>query len=519
MERDVLVAVLLALICFSPGIYIIYDNIVYHSIEPDIRVEFDVRNFPLVNQTNIISVKVTVSDLYNIITLSRRAHQVLIDVQTARGYIEILSQPFTKPIEVINTYSFNILIRGVTEGVDELIINAHLLHPSSSKNIIIRKTATAKLEIPVVRNLERLKPVDIYVYAVGQLFYVELYRRPGVADVYVCNVRAAFVKDNLYNIRVPDFIYDCFVEVYEPGTKRILYRIDSYAILNTMEIVIPDYRLDQGLLVLAGILLLPVTYISIKKRRKYALILILCSYMVLYALYNQSGPNPLMSFILPIYIISEIIIVYSKSNKFIGKNLMLKMLNFVEKKVKDITIKTTNLPPDNPIRTEVHGVNKMRQDQDKRKFISLTVEEWIDLLNKCFAEGKQLELPDNFFSESLRRPLRNLITAMLEIPPEKLKIVISNRYRYLLEVHTFLYTILKEKEKYTITPDSSTKEYIEGKGGIFSIFPTQVVGEETTNNTKKKTYRIKIGEQEYTIVREVVLENGRAKQISYMVSS
>lgn len=156
---------------------------------------------------------------------------------------------------------------------------------------------------------------------------------------------------------------------------------------------------------------------------------------------------------------------------------------------------------------------------DERMYISLTVGEWIDLINKCFAEGKQLELPDNFLSESLRRPLRNLITAMLEIPPEKLKHVFSKKYKYLLEVHSILYTILKERKKYITTPGSSTREYIEGEGGIFKVFQAEEVSEETTDNVRKKAYRIKMGEQEYTIVREVVLENGRAKQINYMLSS
>ncbi|MEM2614549.1 MAG: hypothetical protein QXO15_10090 [Nitrososphaerota archaeon] len=156
---------------------------------------------------------------------------------------------------------------------------------------------------------------------------------------------------------------------------------------------------------------------------------------------------------------------------------------------------------------------------DEKSYISMSVEEWIDLLNKCFMEGKQLELPDNYLAENLRRPLRNLITAMLEIPPEKLRHVLPKKYKYLLEVHGILYTILKENEKYAITPGSSAREYIEGDGGVFSIFQTDVVSEEVMENVRKKTYRIKIGGQEYRIVKEVLLESGRAKQIRYMTLS
>ncbi|MEM1696674.1 MAG: hypothetical protein QXQ90_08790 [Desulfurococcaceae archaeon] len=156
---------------------------------------------------------------------------------------------------------------------------------------------------------------------------------------------------------------------------------------------------------------------------------------------------------------------------------------------------------------------------DERSYISLSTEEWINMLNKCFAEKKQLELPENYLAENMRRPLRNLITAMLEVPPEKLRYVFSKKYKYLLEVHSILYTILKENKRYTVTPGSSTREYIEGEGGIFSVFPTHLVGEETTSNTRRRICRIKIGEREYTIVREIVLEDNRAKQINYMVSS
>lgn len=155
----------------------------------------------------------------------------------------------------------------------------------------------------------------------------------------------------------------------------------------------------------------------------------------------------------------------------------------------------------------------------EKDYVSMSVGEWVNLLNSCFENDKHLELPDNYLAENMRRPLRNLIAAMLELPPEKLRRVIPKKYKYLLVLHGILYTILREDGEYVTTPGSSDREYIEGEGGIFGIFQADLLSEETTDNTRKKVYRVRIGGQEYEIVKEVILENGRAKQIKYVSRS
>lgn len=152
----------------------------------------------------------------------------------------------------------------------------------------------------------------------------------------------------------------------------------------------------------------------------------------------------------------------------------------------------------------------------EKEYVSMSVEGWVELLKECFEGGKLIELPDNYLAESMRRPLRNLIAAMLELPPERLRYVIPKKYKYLLVLHGILYAILRENERYAVTPGSSDREYIEGEGGIFGIFQADPVGEEATDSVRRRTYRLTVGGREYRIVKEVVLENGRAKQIRYM---
>lgn len=151
----------------------------------------------------------------------------------------------------------------------------------------------------------------------------------------------------------------------------------------------------------------------------------------------------------------------------------------------------------------------------EKDYINMNVEEWIKILDECFNEGKQIELPDNYLVENLRRPLRNLIVGMLELSPEKLRRIFPRKYKYLLLIHNILHTILKENGKYEVTPSSSDKEYVEGEGGIFNIFQTEIENEETTDNIRRKIYKIKIAEREYKIVREILLDNGKAKLITY----
>lgn len=189
-------------------------------------------------------------------------------------------------------------------------------------------------------------------------------------------------------------------------------------------------------------------------------------------------------------------------------------------------IKGIELPPAEPLHKPVVEEKPTKREIEtpgvhvvnEKEYISLGVEGWIDLLNKCFIEGKHIELPDSYLATSMRRPLRDLITAMIEIPPEKLKYVLPRKYKYLLILHNILYTIIKEGKTYVTTPGSSDREYIEGEGGIFNIFQARLENEQNLDGVRRRIYGITIGSKEYKVMKEVILENGKAKQIKYMLA-
>lgn len=202
----------------------------------------------------------------------------------------------------------------------------------------------------------------------------------------------------------------------------------------------------------------------------------------------------------------------------------LTVYNFLISIVKGVELPP--LPPE-PERKQTEVEKPLKKEPEtpnlfvinERDYVGMEVEGWINLLNKCFAEGKILELPEKYLEGSMRRPLRNLIVAMLEIPPERLKYILPKKYKYLHIIHNILYVILRENRVYTARPGASDLAYIDGEGGIFDIFQARVEGEEMFDNIKKKIYRIKIGERDYMIVKEIVLEKEsgreRAKEIRY----
>ena len=154
----------------------------------------------------------------------------------------------------------------------------------------------------------------------------------------------------------------------------------------------------------------------------------------------------------------------------------------------------------------------------ERKFIMMNVEEWKSLLNESLREERQIELPRNYLTKSSGEALNALLTAMLEIPPEKIKYIFTaKKYKYLLSMHEILYNIIKEKRGYEISPNSSEREIIEGEGGIFNIFKAKQELTEKTKNEIRKTYRLKIGQQEYTIMKKILLQGRRAKTIEYVL--
>lgn len=153
----------------------------------------------------------------------------------------------------------------------------------------------------------------------------------------------------------------------------------------------------------------------------------------------------------------------------------------------------------------------------EREFVSMSVDDWRSLLKQCLAENRQLELPKNYLAPSMKRPLRTLLTALLEQPPERLKFIIPKEYKYLMILHGILFTIFVEKKPYVVTPGSSDKEYIEGEGGLLSVFEASHVGDEAGENVRRRYYVISIGGREYKIVREIQLEGGRARQIKYSI--
>lgn len=154
----------------------------------------------------------------------------------------------------------------------------------------------------------------------------------------------------------------------------------------------------------------------------------------------------------------------------------------------------------------------------ERRFIMMNVEEWKSLLNESLREERQVELPRNYLAKSSGEALNALLTAMLEMPPEKIKYIFTaKKYKYLLSMHEILYNIIKEERGYEISPNSSEREIIEGEGGIFSIFKAKQELTEKTENEIRKTYRLKIGQQEYTIMKKILLQGRRAKTIEYVL--
>lgn len=153
---------------------------------------------------------------------------------------------------------------------------------------------------------------------------------------------------------------------------------------------------------------------------------------------------------------------------------------------------------------------------EDREFIAISGDEWSNLLNKCFLEKRQIELPKNYLTE--RKSLSELLAAMVGEPPEKIRYVLSpKKHKYLFLMHNILYSIMKEKRKYKISPNSSEREIIEGDGGIFSIFQAEQKSMIRDENTIKKTYKLSVGQQEYLISKEIKLDGRRAKSITYFL--
>jgi len=154
----------------------------------------------------------------------------------------------------------------------------------------------------------------------------------------------------------------------------------------------------------------------------------------------------------------------------------------------------------------------------ERKFIKMNAEEWKNLLNESFREKKQIELPKNYLTGRSEEALNALLTAMLEMPPEKIKYIFPAREnKYLLSMHEITYNIFKEKRRYEISPNSSEREIIEGEGGIFSIFKVKQEFAEKNENEIRKIYRLTIGQQEYTMMKKILLHGRRAKTIEYIL--
>lgn len=166
-----------------------------------------------------------------------------------------------------------------------------------------------------------------------------------------------------------------------------------------------------------------------------------------------------------------------------------------------------------PSRSDNQALNVISISE--KEFISMSMEDWRSLLDKCFKEGSQLELPENYLSEGLRRSLRNFLISTLELSPEKLKYVIPKKYKYIHSLHNIMFTLLVEGKSLEITPGSSDKEYIEGEGGLLDIAQAILENDQSTENIKRKIYVLKIGNVDYKLTKEVILENGRAKKIRY----
>lgn len=151
----------------------------------------------------------------------------------------------------------------------------------------------------------------------------------------------------------------------------------------------------------------------------------------------------------------------------------------------------------------------------EKDFINMNTEEWRSLLDKCFKEGVQLELPENFMSENLRRPLRTFLVSTLEFSPEKLKYIIPRKYKYILNLHRIMFTLLIDGKPMEVTPGSSDREYIEGEGGILEITQATLVDSQSIDNKRRKIYTLKIDDTNYKLIKEIILEDGRAKTIRY----
>ncbi|MEM1603237.1 MAG: hypothetical protein QW732_07855 [Zestosphaera sp.] len=156
----------------------------------------------------------------------------------------------------------------------------------------------------------------------------------------------------------------------------------------------------------------------------------------------------------------------------------------------------------------------------EREFIMYDVGKWVEVIGSALNSGLILELPDKYVDPGMRRPLRNLLQALAGFPPEQLGLLFTNKskYKYLLILHRFLYEVFVERKPYETFPGSSDVQYVEGDGGLLSVFEAELVGGESAEGIRRKTFRFFMRGSEVKLVKEVVLEGGRAKKIRYYVT-
>jgi len=172
------------------------------------------------------------------------------DVQHVHGHLEVLFHPsYLNEVPPHQAFKFYNLVRGVLEGIEELIASVH--NVLTDEMVIKRELYTL---------VSTIRTVYINVYAKFNVFTIEVYRRPESAVIIeVCGTYASRLRDNVFVAKIEDINETCLIRVYpnNPYLNKVILYEERRIMLDTIEVIVPDLSFELYLILFAFVLLIP----------------------------------------------------------------------------------------------------------------------------------------------------------------------------------------------------------------------------------------------------------------------
>lgn len=184
---------------------------------------------------------------------------VRVYVQTLYDYLEIL-YPADKYVVVEipprGSYTLDVSVRDVGEGEEHISINVEGIEYYSL--FIQRAVMEEELLKVMVFSRVSLRNITLNLYANFKVFQFEIYRRPVVVRVSVCNTESFRVQDGVCDVKIPVTYEVCDVKVFH---RYGSYELGTLRVEDTMSLTIPDFNFSLTFIVCSFILLLLLHFI------------------------------------------------------------------------------------------------------------------------------------------------------------------------------------------------------------------------------------------------------------------